>query len=208
MNFRRLSLALAALLMMSVSVAPGALRAAPTTEKAVFAGGCFWGIEGVFESLKGVTNAVSGYAGGSKATANYEAVSSEMTGHAESVEVTFDPSRISYQQLLDVFFTVAHDPTELNRQGPDTGTSYRSEIFFENDAQRAAAQAMIAKLTAAKKYPAPIVTKVEPLKGFYPAEAMHQHFMQTHPDYPYIVYNDAPKLVALKKTFPDLVKRT
>jgi len=172
----------------------------------VLAGGCFWGIEGVFESLKGVSNAVSGYSGGAKATAHYEIVSTGTTGHAESVEVTYDPAQISFDQLLKVFFLVAHDPTELNRQGPDDGTQYRSEIYYTTDAQKNAIAAYVKQLEAAKTFKAPIVTKVEPLKAFYPAEAYHQHFMQKNPDYPYIVYNDAPKVAALHKEFPQLVK--
>jgi len=188
----------------NVSVAPAASQA--QTEKVVLAGGCFWGIEGVFESLRGVSNAVSGYSGGSKATANYETVSTGTTGHAESVEVTYDPAQISFDQLLKVFFLVAHDPTELNRQGPDEGTQYRSEIYYTTDSQKRAVQAYIKQLAAAKTFHAPIVTKVEPLVAFYPAEAYHQHFMQKNPDYPYIVYNDAPKVAALRKTFPQLVK--
>jgi peptide-methionine (S)-S-oxide reductase len=174
-------------------------------ETAVLAGGCFWGMEGVFESLKGVTNVVSGFSGGSAATAHYEIVSTGMTGHAESVQITFDPARISYRQLLQVYFTVAHDPTELNRQGPDDGTQYRSAIFYANPEQQREAQDFIAMLTAKKVFPSPIVTQVVALRAFYPAEAYHQHFMRTHPDYPYIVYNDAPKLVALKNLYPQLI---
>jgi len=201
-----------ALLVLASMTAAGPLssRAATTpashTEKVVLAGGCFWGIEGVFESLKGVSNAVSGYSGGAKATAHYEIVSTGTTGHAESVEVTYDPAQISFEQLLKVFFLVAHDPTELNRQGPDDGSQYRSEIYYTTDAQKNAINAYIKQLEAAKTFKAPIVTKVEPLKAFYPAEAYHQHFMQKNPDYPYIVYNDAPKVAALHKEFPQLVK--
>jgi peptide-methionine (S)-S-oxide reductase len=183
-----------------------ATQPASHSEKVVLAGGCFWGIEGVFESLKGVSNAVSGYSGGAKATAHYEIVSTGTTGHAESVEVTYDPAQISFDQLLKVFFLVAHDPTELNRQGPDDGTQYRSEIYYTTDAQKNAIAAYIKQLEAAKTFKAPIVTKVEPLKAFYPAEAYHQHFMQKNPDYPYIVYNDAPKVAALHKEFPQLIK--
>jgi peptide-methionine (S)-S-oxide reductase len=186
--------------------APARAAAPAHTEKVVLAGGCFWGIEGVFESLKGVTNAVSGYSGGAKATAEYEIVSTGTTGHAESVEVTYDPSQISFDQLLKVYFLVAHDPTELNRQGPDEGSQYRSEIYYTTDAQKNAVEAYIKKLTADKTFKAPIVTKVEPLKAFYAAEAYHQHFMQKNPNYPYIVYNDAPKVAALHKEFPQLVK--
>jgi peptide-methionine (S)-S-oxide reductase len=191
-------------------LALGSLGAAPAphTEKVVFAGGCFWGIEGVFESLKGVSNAVSGYSGGAKATAHYEIVSTGTTGHAESVEVTYDPAQISFDQLLKVFFLVAHDPTELNRQGPDEGTQYRSEIYYTTDGQKNAVQSYIKQLTTDKTFKAPIVTKVEPLKAFYAAEDYHQHFMQKNPDYPYIVFNDAPKVAALHKEFPQLVKPT
>jgi peptide-methionine (S)-S-oxide reductase len=197
--------ALLAVLALSTGALPAA--AAPAqTEKAVLAGGCFWGLEAVFESLKGVTNVVSGFSGGSAATAHYEIVSTGLTGHAESVEITFDPAQISYTQLLQVYFSVATDPTELNRQGPDDGTQYRSTIFYTSDAQKHAAQAEIAALTAEKVYSAPIVTTVVPFVAFYPAEAYHQHFAQNHPDYPYIVYNDIPKLEALRKKFPQLLK--
>ena len=172
----------------------------------VLAGGCFWGMEGVFESLKGVSNVVSGYSGGNKLTAHYEVVSTGLTGHAESIDVTYDPAKISFKQLLDVYFLVAHDPTQLDRQGPDTGSQYRSEIFYATDAQRAESLSYIHQLTAHKVFRDTIVTKVEPLQAFYPAEAYHQHFMQHNPDNPYIVYNDKPKLEALHKRFPSLVK--
>ena len=174
------------------------------TQTAVFAGGCFWGVEAVFEHVKGVTQAVSGYAGGSAETAQYEKVSSGTTGHAESVQVTYDPSKVSYGQLLKVFFAVAHNPTELNRQGPDTGTQYRSSIFYANDDQKRVAQAYIAQLQAAKIFPRPIVTEVVPLKAFYAAEAYHQDYVVHHPDQPYIVYNDLPKVANLKQQFPNL----
>jgi peptide-methionine (S)-S-oxide reductase len=191
--------------------APGATparAAAPPagSRTAVLAGGCFWGMEEVFENLQGVSNVVSGFAGGSAATAQYETVSTGTTGHAESVEITYDPKRISYDQLLDVFFTVAHDPTELNRQGPDEGTQYRSAIFYADAGQQREAEAYIRRLTAEKRFSSPIVTQVVPLRGFYPAEAYHQHFARLHPDYPYIVINDAPKLAALRERFPKLVK--
>jgi peptide-methionine (S)-S-oxide reductase len=176
------------------------------SETAVLAGGCFWGIEGVFESLKGVSKAVSGYAGGKADTAHYEIVSTGKTGHAESVRITYDPSVISYGQLLKVYFSVAHDPTELNRQGPDSGTQYRSEIFYTNEEQKKVAEAYIQQLDQAKIYHKPIVTKLEPLQKFYPAEEHHQHFMARNPDNPYIVYNDAPKVSNLHKQFPELVK--
>ncbi|MBV8727991.1 MAG: peptide-methionine (S)-S-oxide reductase MsrA [Candidatus Eremiobacteraeota bacterium] len=175
-------------------------------QRVVLAGGCFWGMEGVFESLKGVSNVVSGYAGGSKMTAHYEVVSTGLTGHAESVDITYDPSKISFKQLLDVYFLVAHDPTQLNRQGPDDGSQYRSEIFYTDEAQRSESLAYIRQLTARKVFRDPIVTKVEALQAFYPAEAYHQHFMQHNPDNPYIVYNDKPKLEALHKRFPNLIK--
>lgn len=176
-------------------------------ETVVLAGGCFWGVEAVFESLKGVSSAVSGYAGGSKNTAEYETVSTGRTGHAESVQVTYDPSQISYGQLLKVFFSVAHDPTELNRQGPDTGTQYRSSIFYTNEDQKRVAEAYIQQLDSAKIFKRKIVTKVAPLEGFYPAEAYHQHYLVQHPDQPYIVYNDLPKLAQLRKQFPELVRK-
>ena len=175
-------------------------------QTAVFAGGCFWGVEGVFDHVKGVTSATSGYSGGAADTAHYETVSTGTTGHAESVKVVFDPSKISYGQLLKVYFSVAHDPTQLNRQSPDVGTQYRSEIFTTNAAQQKVANAYIAQLGAAKVFAAPIVTRVEPLKHFYPAEAYHQNYLGLHPDEPYIVYNDAPKLVHLKTMFPALYK--
>ena len=175
------------------------------SEQVVLAGGCFWGMQAVFASLKGVSETVAGYAGGGAATANYDAVSSETTQQAESVRITFDPRVISFRQLLDVYFLVAHDPTELNRQGPDTGTSYRSEIFYTSDAQRAQAQAMIASLARRHVFHAPIVTKLERLPAFYPAEAYHQNYLVSNPSSPYIVYNDIPKLRALQRRFPQLV---
>ena len=174
---------------------------------AVLAGGCFWGVEAVFEKLKGVSNAVSGFAGGEKATAHYEMVSTGTTGHAESVQITYDPSQITYGQLLKVYFSVAHDPTELNRQGPDMGTQYRSSIFYVNDEQKKIAEAYIRQLNEAHIFSKPIVTKVVPLRGFYAAEGYHQHYLVNHPDQPYIVYNDLPKLAALKKQYPQLCKR-
>jgi len=180
--------------------------AAAQHERAVLAGGCFWGMEAVFESLRGVTNVVSGFSGGSATTAHYEVVSTGMTGHAEAVEITFDPAQISYAQLLAVYFTVAHDPTELNRQGPDDGTQYRSSIFYTSEAQKRVATQTIASLTAAHTFSSPIVTTVVPFAAFYPAEAYHQHFAAQNPDYPYIVYNDIPKLAQLRQKFPQLVK--
>ena len=180
--------------------------AAKGDQTAVFAGGCFWGVEAVFDHVKGVRRATSGYAGGNADTAEYETVSTGRTGHAESVRVVYDPSTISYGQLLKVYFSVAHDPTQLNRQSPDIGTQYRSEVFTTTSAQQKIATAYIAQLTAAKVFPAPIATRVEPLKAFYPAEAYHQHYLRQHPNDPYIVYNDAPKLVHLKQLFPALYK--
>ncbi|HWT05847.1 MAG TPA: peptide-methionine (S)-S-oxide reductase MsrA, partial [Xanthomonadales bacterium] len=170
------------------------------------AGGCFWGLEAVFAELRGVSNVVSGFSGGNKMTAHYEVVSTGMTGHAESVEITYDPSRISYRQLLDVYFTVAHDPTELDYQGPDHGSQYRSSIFYVGDEQKRVAEAAIRELTAKHVYSSPIVTKVVPFVAFYPAEAYHQHYLAHHPDEPYIVYNDMPKLKALHERFPALLK--
>lgn len=177
-----------------------------TTEKVVLAGGCFWGMEAVFESLKGVSSAVAGYSGGAKNTAHYEMVSSGLTGHAESVEVTYDPSQISFDDILKVFFLVAHDPTEVNRQGPDTGNQYRSVIFYSTDAQKQSAQAYVAQLEKAKAFRDPIATQIVPLQAFYRAEDYHQHFVTNNPDYPYVVYNDLPKLEHLRSQFPDLVK--
>jgi peptide-methionine (S)-S-oxide reductase len=184
--------------------------AAPTGKQmatAVFAGGCFWGVEGVYEHVKGVKKAVSGYAGGEASTAHYDLVSSGDTGHAESVLVTFDPMRISYGKLLQIFFAVAHDPTELDRQGPDEGTQYRSAIFYASAEQERVARAYIAQLNAAKAFSKPIVTQVVPLKAFYPAEDYHQHFLERNPTYPYIVYNDLPKISQLKRRFPELVTK-
>ena len=179
--------------------------AAPRSETAVLAGGCFWGMESVFEHVKGVTNVVSGYAGGRAKDANYDAVSSESTGHAEAVKMSFDPAQISYAQILQIYFTVAHDPTQVNRQSPDVGPSYRSAIFPQSPQQAAFAKAFIARLGAAHVYKAPIATKLES-GGFYPAEAYHQGFARKHPEYPYIVINDRPKVVALKHKFPALYK--
>lgn len=177
------------------------------SEQLVLAGGCFWGMEAVFEQLKGVSDVVAGYSGGSADTAHYEMVSTGDTGHAESVQITFDPSQISLDQLFGVFFLIAHDPTELDRQGPDDGTQYRSVIFYADDAQKTAAQAYVKRLADAKTFSAPIVTQIVPLKAFYPAEAYHQHFVEQHPDYPYVVFNDLPKLKHLREQFPDLVKK-
>ncbi|HMB56201.1 MAG TPA: peptide-methionine (S)-S-oxide reductase MsrA [Arenimonas sp.] len=182
------------------------LAASKGEQTAVFAGGCFWGIEAVFEHVKGVKQASSGYAGGNAVSPDYETVSEGSSGHAESVKVQFDPAKISYGQLLKVYFSVAHDPTQLNRQGPDTGTQYRSAIFYGNEEQKRIANAYIAQLTTAKSFKAPIVTQVTPLKAFYPAEAYHQDYARLHPDNPYIVYNDAPKVAHLKQLLPELYK--
>jgi peptide-methionine (S)-S-oxide reductase len=173
------------------------------SERAVFAGGCFWGVQGVFQHVKGVKKAVSGYAGGAANTAQYERVSGGDTGHAESVEVTFDPHQVSYGTLLQIYFSVAHNPTELNRQGPDSGTQYRSALFPENSEQQRVAQAYIAQLDAAHSFNKPIVTKLETYNGFYPAEEEHQDFLTEHPTYPYIVINDLPKVAQLKQLYPD-----
>ena len=175
---------------------------AATTETAVIAGGCFWGVQGVFQHVKGVSSAVSGYAGGDASSATYEATSSGRTGHAEAVRITYDPKQISYAQLLQIYFSVAHDPTQLNRQGPDTGTQYRSTIFAANPEQARIARSYIAQLDRAKVFGKPIATTIEPLKAFYPAEAYHQDFMTRNPDHPYIAINDLPKVDNLKKVFP------
>src|SRR5450432_1748454 len=174
---------------------------------AVFAGGCFWGVEAVFKHVKGVSTATSGYAGGAAGTASYPMVGSGMTGHAESVEVKYDPSQVTYGQLLRVFFAVAHDPTELNRQGPDEGTQYRSAIFYTSPEQKRVAEAYIAQLNEAKAFHSKILTQVVPLPAFYMAEEHHQKFLDRNPNYPYIVYNDIPKIKALQKQFPQLCKR-
>ena len=181
-----------------------ALAEKPGKETAVFAGGCFWGTQSVFERVKGVVATTAGYAGGSGDTATYPQVTTETTGHAESVRVVYDPSKITYGQLLRVFFSVAHDPTQLNRQGPDVGTSYRSAIFYSNDEQRTISQAYIAQLDAAHVFPSRIVTEVTPLKGFYDAESYHQHYADHNPDNPYILVCDRPKIEALKAQFPEL----
>ena len=173
-------------------------------ETLVLAGGCFWGVQAVFQHVKGVVSATSGYSGGSSNNAEYEVVSTGKTGHAESVKVVYDPSKITYGQLLKVFFSVALDPTQLNRQGPDEGTQYRSVIFYGNDEQKRIAEAYIAQLDQAKAFPRPIVTQVVALKGFYPAEAYHQNYATLHPDNPYIRYNDLPKVAHLQEQFPNL----
>lgn len=180
--------------------------AAPAEQTAVFAGGCFWGVDAVFKHVKGVSEVVSGYAGGNAATAHYEQVSNGNTGHAEAVRVRFDPSQISYQQLLKIFFNVAHDPTQLNRQGPDVGSQYRSAIFYASAEQQKIAQGYIQQLTAARSFSAPIVTQVVPLQQFYPAEEHHQNYLALHPNQPYIVIHDKPKLEQLRKQFPVLYR--
>src|SRR6266700_4884957 len=181
-----------------------ALAATKSEQSIVVAGGCFWGIQAVFQHVKGVISATSGYAGGNSKTAEYEVVSTGETGHAESVQIVYDPSQITYGELLRVFFSVAHDPTQLNRQGPDEGTQYRSSIFYSSDEQRRIAEAYIAQLDNAKAFPRPIVTQVAPLKGFYAAEAYHQNYAANYPNNPYIVYNDAPKVAHLRQQFPEL----
>src|ERR1700680_4127722 len=216
-KFSRLSLcaAIGALAMTAFAVAPrraaedaviipapaADVQASGGIQTAVVAGGCFWGVQGVFQHTAGLVNAASGYAGGSKATADYTMVSTGSTGHAESVEIKYDPKKISYGKILQIFFSVAHDPTQLNRQGPDSGTQYRSAIFPASDEQKQIAEAYIAQLNAAKVYRKPIVTKVGPLEGFYPAEAYHQDYLTLNPIQPYIAYNDIPKVENLKKLF-------
>ena len=190
--------------LMLVVVALSNASAAPTEQTAVFAGGCFWGVDAVFKHVRGVSEVVSGYAGGNAATAHYEQVSNGDTGHAESVRVRFNPAQVSYQQLLQVFFSVAHDPTQFNRQGPDTGSQYRSAIFYASAEQQQIAQSTIRQLTAARTYAAPIVTQVVPLQQFYPAEEHHQNYLALHPYQPYIVFNDMPKMEQLRKQFPGL----
>jgi peptide-methionine (S)-S-oxide reductase len=216
--FSRLSLCAAAALVIAafaiapshaaedaVIIPPPAVEAASADglQTAVLAGGCFWGVQGVFQHTGGVVSAVSGYSGGSKATADYTMVSTGGTGHAEAVQVKYDPKKISYGKILQIFFSVVHDPTQLNRQGPDSGTQYRSAIFTANDEQKKVAEAYIAQLNAAKVYKKPIVTKVGPLDAFYPAEAYHQDYLTLHPNQPYIAYNDIPKVEALKKVFAE-----
>ncbi|TIT02686.1 peptide-methionine (S)-S-oxide reductase MsrA [Mesorhizobium sp.] len=190
----------------AVVIPPPAMDEKPAggTKKAIFAGGCFWGVQGVFQHVKGVTSAVSGYAGGDKDAAVYETVGTGRTGHAEAVEITYEPTEVTYGQLLQVYFSVAHNPTQLNYQGPDRGPQYRSTIFAESDAQKKIAESYIAQLDKAKVFPEPIVTTLETGKKFYPAEDYHQDFLTLNPTYPYIVYNDLPKVENLKTLFPDL----
>jgi peptide-methionine (S)-S-oxide reductase len=198
--------AIALFLFLGIGAATLPAAAQGTSERVVLAGGCFWGMQLVFEELKGVDRVVAGYSGGTAATAQYETVSTGATGHAESVEITYDPAKISFRSLLDVYFEVAHDPTELNRQGPDEGSQYRSEIFYTTDAQRAQAIATIAHLKQTHVFSEPIVTIVAPLRGFYRAEAYHQEYALHNPHDPYIVYNDLPKLKSLSREFPELIK--
>ncbi|KWO59546.1 peptide-methionine (S)-S-oxide reductase MsrA [Burkholderia territorii] len=186
----------------TVDETPGASH----DETAVFAGGCFWGVQGVFEHVKGVKQVTAGYAGGASETAHYALVGSGLTGHAESIRIVYDPTQITYGRLLQVFFSVAHDPTQLNRQGPDEGSQYRSAIFPTTARQRAVATAYIAQLGTAHAFPAPVVTRVEDYKGFYPAEAYHQNYLELHPDAPYIAFNDLPKVAGLKHYFPALYR--
>jgi peptide-methionine (S)-S-oxide reductase len=182
------------------------LAAVLAVQQVVLAGGCFWGMQAVFQQLRGVTNVVAGYSGGSAATAHYEIVSTGQTGHAESVDVTYDPKQISFRQLVQVYFLVAHDPTELDRQGPDTGNQYRSEIYYTTPAQRNEARQYIAELERKHVFSAPIVTTLAPLQAFYPAEDYHQDFVRKNPGNPYVVYNDLPKLANLRREFPQLLR--
>jgi peptide-methionine (S)-S-oxide reductase len=195
----------ARLIVSAALIAAAPATAAPRTETAVLAGGCFWGMESVFEHVKGVTDVVSGFAGGDAKSANYDAVSTERTGHAEAVRITYDPSKISYAQLLQIYFAVAHDPTQVNRQGPDSGPSYRSAIFPQSNIQAQVAREFIAKLQERHVFKAPIATRIES-GGFYPAEAYHQNYAEKHPWEPYIVINDRPKVAALKRQYPGFYK--
>ena len=192
----------------AVKIPPPAIdeKASSGTETAVLAGGCFWGVQGVFQHVDGVSDAVSGYTGGAKDDAEYETVGTGRTGHAESVKITYDPAKVTYGKLLQIYFSVAHNPTELNYQGPDYGTQYRSTIFAANDEQKKIAEAYIAQLGKDRLFGEPIVTTIETGKTFYPAEAYHQDFLTLNPTYPYIVYNDLPKVAALKQLFPDLYR--
>jgi len=183
------------------------LATAKSQETAVLAGGCFWGVQAVFEHMKGISSVTAGYSGGHIKSPSYEMVSSGLTGHAESVSITFDPSQITYGQVLMIYFAVAHDPTQLNRQGPDTGSQYRSAIFYLNDQQKHIAEAYVAQLDAATVYPRKIVTQIVPFEAFYRAEEYHQDYLESHRDQPYIVYNDLPKLERLKQQFPELYKK-
>ena len=202
------AITLTTLTLIGTFLTAGIAPAAAATEHVVLAGGCFWGLQAVFESVHGVTRVVAGFSGGAADTAHYDMVSTGTTGHAESVDVTYDPAKISFQQLLEVYFLVATDPTQLNRQGPDDGTQYRSEIFYTSAAQRSQAQSYIDALTKRHVYADTIVTKLAPLNGFYSAEAYHQDYLVHNPDSPYIVYNDLPKLRALREKFPALVNES
>lgn len=218
LRYAVLSLPVLAILILSLNRNVGSTSSVPTRaanislatasgkQTAILAGGCFWGVEAVFEHVKGVTDVVSGYSGGDATTASYAQVSSGETGHAESVQITYDPKKVTYDQLLKVYFTVAHDPTEVNRQGPDTGSQYRSAIFTTNDEQQKDSKAYIAKLTQSKAFPKPIATTILPLNSFYPAETEHQNFIARNPNYPYVVMYDLPKLEQLRKQFPELYK--
>ena len=193
-------------MVLQLAFAGAALAAPPKdadTQTAVLAGGCFWGVEGVYEHMRGVKKVVSGYAGGDSSTATYKKVGTGKTGHAESVQITFDPKEVSYGEILRVFFSVAHDPTQLNRQGPDTGPQYRSAIFYVNDAQRNLAKSYIADLNKSGKFSGAIVTQVDPLKAFYPAESYHQDFMANNPRHPYILFHDVPKVREFKRLYPE-----
>ena len=208
MNTRTRGWALAVLTgLLLTSTLPASAQPKPQPATIVLAGGCFWGMEEVFESIKGVSSATAGYSGGSKATAHYEIVSMGTTGHAESVQVTYDPAQVSLENILRVYFLAAHNPTEKDRQGPDSGTQYRSAIFYANDTQRTAAEAMVKSLTEKHQFSAPIVTQIVPFKAFYPAEAYHQRFAERNPNYPYIVYVDKPIVDGLYAKFPDLLKK-
>jgi peptide-methionine (S)-S-oxide reductase len=204
LKHRILTVTAVALLQSAVMAAEPTSPPPGPLQSAVLSGGCFWGMQGVFEHVKGVRQVVAGYSGGAKATAHYEMVGTGTTGHAESIQITFDPAIVSYADILQVFFSVAHDPTELNRQGPDTGTQYRSEIFYADESQQKIASAYIAQLEQAHVFKHPIVTRVDPLKGFYPAEGYHQDFLVRNPTYPYIVYEDLPKIANLKRELPQI----
>lgn len=208
-NFKIGVVVIAGSLLATAALVPGFAKPVllnRTTATAVFAGGCFWGMEAVFEHLKGVSEVVSGYSGGTQSTAHYDIVSSGSTGHAESIKVSYEPSQISYSQLLKVYFLVAHDPTQLNRQSPDSGTQYRSAIFFKDIEQKRNAQTVMAELNKSHVFASPIVTQLVPLKDFYAAEGYHQDFIAHNPNYPYVVVNDLPKIEQLRKQFPTLYK--
>ena len=201
---RKRVIQLASIMLLAVTLV---ISASAAEQKAVFAGGCFWGVEAVFEHVKGVIDVRSGYAGGTKDTANYDAVGSGETRHAEAVEIRFDPSKVTYEQLLNIFFVVAHDPTEVNRQGPDVGPQYRSAIFYMNEQQKKSAKAFIAAIDASKALNKPVATEVAPLAEFFEAEQYHQDFLKKNPDHPYIVAHDLPKLKLLKEKFPELYRK-